>query len=371
MTGRGHARKTNRQQKAAKPFRLTAPVNPAPFSNFPPAQSNASPVWPQTFGQQPAEQPKKRKRAEVSQWREYPRRSRAQVSYADAEDSDDSAFYESDDDGEGIVAHKKVKIDRPLPKRKIFPFLSLPRELRDLIYHFALGQPSTTIITETDNHHQPSSPSPTTSNIIHLCESQVRWRNVAQRTPYQTNHYVRGDGTTTTHAPTWGARPTCRVTHEPQPLATGLLRANRQVHAEAAAVLYGANAFAFACSATLHAFLVALLRWFGRRQHGKAWDRAAFALLAEGGVGVRRFGFEAGTRSRVGKREARRIHRMAWPWLEAVAREREEGVEGVLEVVATGVGAWGEEWRVGGEEWAEFRREFLRLMRDEGWEVEE
>lgn len=178
------------------------------------------------------------------------------------------------------------------------------------------------------------------------------------------------------HAAGLYASPHNKSPH-PRLFSPHLLGVSRQIHAEASAVLYGTNPFSFSDSAALHAFITRLSRptrgllrdvtldswpWRGRRG-GSAWGRAAFAMMAEGVTRLRAFAFEPGTRSREPKREARRAWRLMHPWLEAVARERVEGVEAVMAVLESGVGEWGVEWKNGTENWAVFRGEVVRLMR--------
>lgn len=363
-----------------EPFKLVTPLDSSPFSHFLP-KSMTKPEWPTMDPEQPPEKPspppKKRKRAEIPQWREYPKRARKEITYADAEDSDDSAFYGSDDNDEDVAALKqRAKADRPLPKRKIFPFLSLPRELRDMIYEHAVGTPA--IIVERppasqdesptsgdENSTQPSPPPPPptayVSKVIQIAADEFRYRRRAVR----------------------------RQRYQEAPIVTALLGVCRQIHAEAAPVLYSATRFEFYDPAALHTFVAGLSRptrallrdvklkeWFYRRSYCRAYNHAAFAVMAEGCTGVRSFRFCTGTWEKQPKWEARRIYRYAYPWLDSLVAAKEGGVAEVLGVLAAGVERWGEEWRVGNEKWELFSQEFVRLMalgtaEEEGEEDEE
>ncbi|KAL1620345.1 hypothetical protein SLS54_006129 [Diplodia seriata] len=334
----------------------------------------------------------KRKESPV-QGREYSKRPRrAPVSYADPEDSDDSAFYETDTDGEGVVTRKvqPPKQDRPLPKRKIFPFLSLPRELRDIIYDYVLGCPTilTTTIEDVDktgsaDFSDPSSPSGTTvtttaSNIIRLRECRDGFRRGATRMSHRKSCLLQADGVTRLGYGAGEAGMLRRLrASEPAPLATGLLGVCRQLRAEAAPVLYGGRTrFEFIDSAALLLFVgrlsretrgllrdVKLMQWQHRRSLCQANDKAVFELLAEGVTGLRAFRFDKGSySSRKAWWEAKRICRLGWRWLEAMAREKEDGFDGVLKVLLAGIENWGDDWKVGEENWTLFEKEFRSLM---------
>ncbi|KAF2444934.1 hypothetical protein P171DRAFT_443870 [Karstenula rhodostoma CBS 690.94] len=67
----------------------------------------------------------------------YPKRKRAEVHY-DYEDAGDT-----DNDSElEYVPVKRARNTRPLPKHKIFPFMSLPAELRNRIYEECIPSPT-------------------------------------------------------------------------------------------------------------------------------------------------------------------------------------------------------------------------------------
>lgn len=93
----------NHFEEAQAPRSYKEHDDPTPTSN---SMSQTS-EKPASFSQQSSDQTNKRKRRDMPQGRERSKRlRRAPVSYAEPEDSDDSAFYESDEDGEGIVTRK-------------------------------------------------------------------------------------------------------------------------------------------------------------------------------------------------------------------------------------------------------------------------
>ncbi|KAB2576306.1 hypothetical protein DBV05_g5084 [Lasiodiplodia theobromae] len=393
----------NHFEEAQEPRNYKEHDDPTPISN---SMSQIS-EKPDTFGQQSSDQTNKRKRGDMPQRRERSKRlRRTPVSYADPEDTDDSAFYESDEDGEGIVTRKiqKPKADRPLPKRKIFPFLSLPRELRDIIYDYALGCPTAVETTdeikqsnksnqtdendETDGDNQTdesnetneanetndnSTPTATTStsssNVVRIEEIYVGFRKRTIRVEDRLDLSRRPDGT---RVP-WRDHSDDDIGYsvdelKPAPLATGLLAVCRQVRAEAAPVLYGGTRFRFANSNALLTFVarlsrgtrgmlrdVRLLEWYRYRSMCQGYDKAAFELLADGVTGVKAIQFPADSC-------ASDVCRNAWPWLEAIAREREGGLESVLEMLMAGIEEWGDEYQVGGERRTSFAEQFMSKM---------
>lgn len=93
----------NHFEEAQEPRNSKEHGDPTPISN---SMSQIS-EKPDTFSQQSSDQTNKRKRGDIPRGRERSKRlRRAPVSYAEPEDSDDSAFCESDEDGEGIVTRK-------------------------------------------------------------------------------------------------------------------------------------------------------------------------------------------------------------------------------------------------------------------------
>ncbi|EKG12099.1 hypothetical protein MPH_10810 [Macrophomina phaseolina MS6] len=354
MASRGRRTKRQAPPKLVEPFKLNGLVDPGPFSHFLPQSMNKhvlpilaaaeSTTEPTAPSKDPSAPPKKRKRDDIPHWRDYPKRARKQISYADVEESDDSAFYDSDDNNESAIAQKKTKIDRPLPKRRIFPFLSLPRELRDMIYEYAVGSPTTVHIPDKE---------PYTSKTIYIIETQARYRHHARRAD----------------------RTNCSKRYEVNPIAASLLGVNKQIHAEAAPVLYSANRFRFSDPVAMHTFVnqlsrptrgllrsVELSSWFARRSYCCAFNSAVFGIMAEGCTGVREFRFWHWTYERQPRWEARRIYRWAYQWLDVLAATKKGGVAEVLSVLSKGVERWGEKWQVGNENWEEFSREFVRLM---------
>lgn len=160
---------------------------------------------------------------------------------------------------------------RPLPKHKIFPFTTLPPELRNRIYALCLTDP----------------------NGIDLASKMRAYRRTVSRTIIARDEDGNGKHTTRfmdVPAPDTSELPV---------LAPHLLRLNKEIHAEAQPILYGGNVFALEDTMALHAFLatigsencaslleVEIMGWGFTKAH-KAMNHPAFTLLKEA-VNLRR-----------------------------------------------------------------------------------
>lgn len=155
---------------------------------------------------------------------------------------------------------------KPLPSNKIFRFASLPPELRNKIYFFAL----------TDD-----------KEILLISRTRLHRRTVAlgsdaalkesRRRKHRSRYYSHGNSIGPVTKPS---------------LAPGILLLNRQFFAEAQPILYGANVFALEDTSTLHAFCAniglkncATLRELVLKEWGyggaqKTMNGPAFTILA-------------------------------------------------------------------------------------------
>ncbi|EOD48092.1 hypothetical protein UCRNP2_5158 [Neofusicoccum parvum UCRNP2] len=289
---------------------------------------------------------RKRKRQQNTPFaptRTQPKRQRPWVSYAEI-DSDDELINDSDaeaaEDVESdydFAPRRKPRNTRPLPKHKIFPFLSLPRELRDMIYQECLIDPI---------------------GALYLEERTIRYRRHAVRVAQGPQDYISNYSRSNAAMPAWphpddhphdSASP---LTLHHASLAPGLLGACQQIRAEAAPLLYGQR-FVFEDSCALHGLLAGLApgtrgllrdvtvldthRW---RSMKKFADGASLALLADGAANLASLTYPD---SCVGwgnsaKHAARRFYRRAFRWLEAVSRVK--GVVAAVEVVRLGGSDW-------------------------------
>ncbi|OJD36450.1 formylmethionine deformylase-like protein [Diplodia corticola] len=308
--------------------------------------------------------------------RSYGMRNRPAKSYAEI-DSDDELIDESDpgsdsDSDYDTAPRKKPQKPKtkPLPKHLIFPFMRLPRELRDMIYAHALTDPIGALYIEERFHRYrrkaarvDAGPQSYLANYSHWTE-----QNPAQamaRWPIAEGYYAPNAKRPKPHRAT---------------LSPSLLAVSRRINAEATSVLYS-QPLVFADAGALHAFLAPLpvaparealrdvtvlgVRGSWERSMRAAFDVAALTLLAEGAtnLNVLRYhdeGFRDEPSADEGpRRAARRFYRRALHWLDVVARERgvDEAV-GVVQVICLNNEVWGRDDPdvMIGEYWDELKR---------------
>jgi hypothetical protein len=199
-------------------------------------------------------------------------------------------------------------LSKPLPKRKIFPFNSLPAELKNTIYNHALTDPNGVFLISKLKHYR-----------------RIVKRDVFNGTNY--GHYGR------------------RRYAQPQPasdsdsdsasvtlptLVPNLLVLNHQIYSEAQPILYGSNEFILEDTTALYRFLANIgprnaavlvdvtIKGWGQSKAHKALNHPAFTLLASA-VNLRRLHLDC----RIGwygspTRLAMQVYRDAFHWLEAV-----------------------------------------------------
>jgi len=189
-------------------------------------------------------------------------------------------------------------------KRKIFPFLSLPAELRNQIYELALVNPQ--------GHYL-------------VAKHRNRMRTVRTAT--------HG---TSTYTGAYNPYERLRATDaEPPPqLADGLFAVNRQINEEACTLVYP-KPFVFENSVALHTFLVAigaknrgmlteigLLEWGGRRQ-ARNMLFPAFSMLSMGCDNISRFHYSPSYWQMQRPDEfATDFYKEAHPWLRALVTSK-------------------------------------------------
>lgn len=162
-------------------------------------------------------------------------RKRARVSYLESTESDiesdaDSG-YNSDSSVEWGSRAKQSKTKRPRKEKPVkpFPFLSLPSELRNKIYSLALEDPDGMVLGEGWRAH----------------------RRVPKRCQWHLDdHLDRSYGLTNLT----GREPDQEGLRS---LVPSLLAVNKQIYAEAAAMLYS-QPMHFTCTTALHSFLAPL-----------------------------------------------------------------------------------------------------------------
>ncbi|KAF2468859.1 uncharacterized protein BDR25DRAFT_289805 [Lindgomyces ingoldianus] len=238
------------------------------------------------------------------------KRKRAQVNYY--EDVSDFEDLMEEDNSQEVVGEysqpKKRKASRPvrpLPKRKIFPFLELPAEIRIMIYEYCLTDPQNIhLLSVTENYRRTVE----RADVTYMKRRLNHWTNSNMSNNEELDEVV-----------------------EPRKLVPSILAVNKQIYKEGREMLYG-NAFVFSDPLALHSFMAnigpraaALLKditigsWQYSRGMHKAYNHACFAVLAFA-TNIQKLKLDCwlGTGSQP-KWVARQIYRDGFPWLEAVA----------------------------------------------------
>ena len=206
---------------------------------------------------------------------------------------------------------------RPLAKRKIFPFLKLPAEVRNMIYGYALSDPTGLNFLATTRAHRRT--------FVRVSSSKM----ASFANKGRGRHY---------HWP-WGAhRGQLPIETElpiipPSAMVPQLFATNKQLYEEASSFLYSSE-FVFGDTLALHAFLLSLgprgvsrlkkirlFNWNDTRS-SKAYGNACFALLAPA-VDISDLFIDTGPiQHNSPKHAARTFYRDAFSWFEAVGRAK-------------------------------------------------
>ncbi|KAF2264814.1 hypothetical protein CC78DRAFT_220846 [Lojkania enalia] len=280
------------------------------------------------------------------------KRKRVQVNYYESEPEDTIDLEEEAEQVFQYSRPKKSRQSRPLPKHKIFPFLELPAEVRNIIYGYCL----------------------TDSRGVHLISVTEKYRRTVMRAPvsymrriYNRHNYSNDDNMSEEEM------------IRPQPLVPAILVVNQQLFKEGRDFLYG-NEFHVADPLALHSFIVnigpraasflshiTLRGWGGYRGMHKAYNHAAFAVLACA-TNLKKFKF-ATTISWGGEPKwiARQLYRDGFPWLEAVgmAKGRDDAAIDIVELSSENFRGRGWRRREGlneGEDYKKFKVELSKLL---------
>ncbi|KAL9003105.1 MAG: hypothetical protein Q9188_004010 [Gyalolechia gomerana] len=244
-----------------------------------------------------------------------PKRKRKETSYfptdSEASDAEAEEIRDRDLGAETTPQGKKVKLNaaagstKPLPKKKIFPFTSLPPELKNKIYNYVL----------TCDHEVP---------IIWRLRQYRHTAALGDTETFQ-NFLRRGRYRLYSPAP----KPILKPSFGPN-----ILLLSRQMHAETSPILYGANVFAFEDTRALHAFCANVgpkncallqqlaLKHMGYSKGSKALNNPAFAMLGSA-VNLTRLAMDCSIHySGRGEQIARQFYRDGHHWLEAVASNK-------------------------------------------------
>jgi hypothetical protein len=200
-----------------------------------------------------------------------------------------------------------VPAPKALPKSKIFPFLQLSAEIRNIIYNYALVDASGISFMGSFKHRRR-----TVERISAEAQSHVQGMGI------RNSRFVQGSN---------GGEPD--EFEEPVKLVPSLLSVCKQIHQECCGILYS-NEFVFTDTFALYNFLLnlgpsgskylkhlRLLGWgYGRGMKG--YNHSCFAVLVWA-TNIKTLHLEdtAGY-SRQPKDNATQLYRDAFPWLEAV-----------------------------------------------------
>ncbi|KAF2490083.1 hypothetical protein BU16DRAFT_531421 [Lophium mytilinum] len=243
--------------------------------------------------------------------RSQPKRKRAQVKYYEGNDDD---LLASDQEVEEFSTSKRSKAKpRPLPKRKIFPFLSLPAELRNIIYEHALVDGNGVhLIAKTEHYRRVVIRENPVTNVVNGPFGRVRYRNGFPH-PYGGSNEEEDE----------------EESSKPISFVPSLLAVNRQICAEALPILYS-NKFMLEDTTALHSFMADLrpktrelledvtIQGWGYTKAHKALNHPGLTMLS-GAVNLKRLHFQC----RIGwgnnvRKVARQVYRDGFHWLEAV-----------------------------------------------------
>ncbi|KAL8937969.1 MAG: hypothetical protein Q9211_003423 [Gyalolechia sp. 1 TL-2023] len=234
------------------------------------------------------------------------------------------------------------------PQKTIFPFASLPPELKNKIYNYVL----------TSDHEVP---------IIWRLRQYRHTAALGDSDTFQNflrrRRYRLFSSSPTPPKPIW--KPS---------FGPNILVLNRQMHAETLPILYGANVFAFEDTRALHAFCANIgpkncallqrlaLKHMGYSKGSKALNNPAFAMLGSA-VNLTCLAIDCSIHySGRGEQIARQFYRDGHHWLEAVAssRKRRDAAVDVVELGLENIRHYGSN-RFGDEDEAADRETLLAI----------
>jgi hypothetical protein len=237
----------------------------------------------------------------------YSKRKRTAVTYCSMDDLDMS---DAESDYDKVPAKKKRNapvITKRLPRRKIFPFLQLPAEIRNIIYCYALtddGGSKYHYYLHMTNQHHPNHLTTVRFNAVFKHKRRTVARVLTRDTALNL------------------------VVNLPV-LVPALLALNKQTNSEARSILYS-NDFIFSDTSALYNFLINLgpsgakqlkhlcLKKWGYSPVMKAYNHSCFsALVWATNLQSLRLQHDSGW-YRKPTAAADQFYRDAFPWLEAV-----------------------------------------------------
>ncbi|KIW06448.1 uncharacterized protein PV09_02892 [Verruconis gallopava] len=246
----------------------------------------------------------------------YPKRKRAQLKYIPADSEDDWSSIEEEEEYDVQVKKKARPSPKNLPRRKVFPFMRLPAELRNKIYEYALSDKDPIYVSSRTKGYRRWAQRCTETEISPQFVS--RW----------TRYRHRQDGENKNEDPS-----------DRRALVPNLLAVSKTIHDEAGSFLYGQR-IVIADNYALMAFLLqigpthvrmlrdlTIIEWCGGRAH-KSINFPAIAMLAPA-TDLRRlniscsvgyfssYSWGTGKKQEIAHRVARKIFRDCYPFLQA------------------------------------------------------
>ena len=317
----------------------------------------------------------------------YSKRKRAPVKYYDTSESEDDdfeydGFEEVETPTKKVCSHsphyqhhpsdaRSTKLkgkdavakasSKPLPKKKIFPFNSLPAELKNQIYGLTLTDPNGIyLISRTKQYHKTVMRD--TSNF--RCSS--------------TKHRRRGRY--------YGSWRTSQAEDETKPvlqlasLRPNIMLLNREIFAETQPLLYSSNQFFFEDTTAMYAFLATIgskncatltdltIKGWGETRGHKAMNHPAFTLLGNA-INLHRLHVDCHFHYGGPTQAARYFYREVNHYLHAIGREKGQydAAIGLIEVEPKNIKS--HRWPRTGEDATpeedlkDFRTELRALMR--------
>jgi hypothetical protein len=261
------------------------------------------------------------------------------VNYCE-EDVDD-IHVSGDEDGEHeehTPMPKKRKVtNKPLPKRKVFPFLDLPAEIRNQIYGLCLFDPAGVYLASTTKRYRRT--------VERVSEDTYRVEPYGSPMLTDSSSSISDndddedqEGEKKKEKEKEKEKPSDTI----HPLVPALLALNKQIYQESREVLYS-NDFYMGDTLAMHSFLVdigpraatllkrvALIHWGEGRGVHKAYNHAAFAALSSATNLEDFIMYEYMSYRTDPKAVATQFYRDAFPWLEAMGSTKgmlEAGVD--------------------------------------------
>lgn len=274
-----------------------------------------------------------------------------------------------------VKKRKPAHPSKPLPKRKIFPFLKLPAEIRNVIYGYCLADPRGVYLVSTTKDRRRTVKRATSyymEQVYYQQQYGLRQHEGRRRSEHWWRYLQAGtaepDNELKDFLTKWIS------------LVPSLLATNKQICKEGRDILYG-NEFKLDNTMALHSFMVdisprtasllthvTLRSWdMGRGVH-KAYNHACFSMLMSA-TNIQELTIEGPISYRYNpKGIASQLYRDGFPWLEAVgiAKGRVDAAVGLVQITQSTLSRGRQNYRLDDfeKDHKEFSDELSRLLAD-------